>query len=116
VPGNTPHNPVRFADTIGLVVERVRPPKSIGASPCSLLRTLPPTASVPPCSTTARSRPADRLRWYCKSGAHATPTTIREEAFHCEDLGTQLKPLIQAWMADPDLRRCKQCGTVAEAK
>jgi 3-hydroxyanthranilate 3,4-dioxygenase len=64
----------------------------------------------------ARSRSADRLRWYCKSGAHATPTVIREEAFHCEDLGTQLKPLIQAWMADPDLRRCKECGTVAEAK
>lgn len=60
LPPNTPHNPCRFADTIGLVVERKRPKDSI-----------------------------DRLRWYCRSGKHATPTIIHEEAFHCEDLGTR---------------------------
>ena len=36
LPGNTPHNPVRFADTVGLVLEQRRPETSI-----------------------------DRLRWYC---------------------------------------------------
>ena len=60
--------------------------------------------------------PADRLRWYCKSGAHAAPTIIREDAFHCTDLGTQLKPVIQNWMANESIRKCPECGHVAEAK
>ncbi|TDL19037.1 3-hydroxyanthranilic acid dioxygenase [Rickenella mellea] len=87
LPAHTPHNPVRFADTIGLVIERVRPAEA-----------------------------TDRLRWYCRSTAHSRPTIIREEAFHVTDLGTQLKPLIEAWMRDPALRTCQECGAVAEAK
>lgn len=58
----------------------------------------------------------DRLRWYCKSGAHPTPTIIREDTLHVTDLGTQLKPIIQNWMAHEELRKCLHCGTVAEAK
>ncbi|RUS22313.1 3-hydroxyanthranilic acid dioxygenase [Endogone sp. FLAS-F59071] len=38
LPGNTPHNPVRFANTIGIVIERKRDPHHI-----------------------------DRLRWYCSN-------------------------------------------------
>ncbi|GJJ12620.1 hypothetical protein Clacol_006863 [Clathrus columnatus] len=87
LPANTPHNPVRFADTIGLVMERKRPDASI-----------------------------DRLRWYCRSGKHESPVIIREEAFHCQDLGTQLKPLINNWIQNSDLRKCNVCGIVADAK
>ncbi|CAL1710794.1 unnamed protein product [Somion occarium] len=87
LPANTPHNPVRFANTVGLVVERVRPDDA-----------------------------TDHLRWYCKSGKHEKPTIIHEDTFHVTNLGTQLKPLIQRWMADPELRTCKECGTTAEAK
>ncbi|KAJ7263118.1 3-hydroxyanthranilic acid dioxygenase [Mycena rebaudengoi] len=84
---NTPHNPVRFADTIGLVMERVRPDEAM-----------------------------DRLRWYCRSPVHAEPTIIYEESFHVTDLGTQLKPVIQRWQADEKIRTCAACGTIAEPK
>ncbi|KAJ3890629.1 3-hydroxyanthranilic acid dioxygenase [Lentinula edodes] len=87
LPANTPHNPVRFADTIGLVMERERPSNSI-----------------------------DRLRWYCPSLTHEKPTIIYEESFHVTDLGTQLKPVIERWQQTPDLRKCKQCGFVADPK
>jgi 3-hydroxyanthranilate 3,4-dioxygenase len=57
----------------------------------------------------------DRLRWYCRSPVHAEPTIVHEESFHVTDLGTQLKPLIDKWMQEEELRRCKGCGTVADA-
>ncbi|KAJ7083624.1 3-hydroxyanthranilic acid dioxygenase [Mycena belliarum] len=85
LPANTPHNPVRFADTIGIVLERVRPGPAV-----------------------------DRLRWYCPSDAHAEPTIVYEESFHATDLGTQLKTVIQRWQADEKLRTCSSCGTVME--
>ncbi|KAI0280188.1 3-hydroxyanthranilic acid dioxygenase [Russula aff. rugulosa BPL654] len=88
LPGNTPHNPVRFADTVGIVIERVRPEAAI-----------------------------DRLRWYCRApGQHEAPTVIREESFHVTDLGKDLKPLIERWITDEESRRCPACGTVAAAK
>ncbi|GAA6016285.1 hypothetical protein JCM10207_000457 [Rhodosporidiobolus poonsookiae] len=87
LPGNTPHNPCRYANTVGIVIERVRPGAAV-----------------------------DRLRWYCQNPEHASPTVIREVSFHCSDLGTQLKPLINEWMSTPELRVCPDCGQQAEGK
>ncbi|KAI8450676.1 3-hydroxyanthranilate 3,4-dioxygenase 2 [Phakopsora pachyrhizi] len=85
LPANTPHNPCRFENTVGLVMERKRPENSI-----------------------------DRLRWYCpNTSSHDQPQLIREVSFHCEDLGVQLKPFINEWIKDEALRKCGNCGQVA---
>jgi 3-hydroxyanthranilate 3,4-dioxygenase len=59
---------------------------------------------------------SDRLRWYCPSPAHTAPHLIRELAFQCVDLGSQLKPVIEEWQSTPELRKCPDCGTVAPPK
>ncbi|TFK66487.1 3-hydroxyanthranilic acid dioxygenase [Pluteus cervinus] len=87
LPANVPHNPVRFANTVGIVVERVRPAAA-----------------------------NDRLRWYCPSSVHSEPTIITESTFHVTDLGTQLKPIIEEWINNPDVRKCGSCGEVADPK
>lgn len=58
--------PQRFADTVGLVIERERDPTEI-----------------------------DGLRWYVGN----TDEVLYEEYFHCTDLGVQLVPVIERFMA-----------------
>ncbi|KAI1177414.1 3-hydroxyanthranilic acid dioxygenase [Nemania sp. FL0916] len=106
LPPNTPHNPVRFADTVGVVLEQRRPQDSI-----------------------------DRMRWYCQeqscingggsSGgggsvgegeeAGGGGVVVHEAAFHCTDLGTQIKAAIQEFMASEENRKCPRCGTLANS-
>lgn len=67
-----------------------------------------------------RTRPPqmiDRIRWYCENKeAHGVvPTVIREELFHCADIETQLKEVIDNWMEDENSRRCGHCGVIAPA-
>ncbi|KAF1830327.1 3-hydroxyanthranilate 3,4-dioxygenase [Decorospora gaudefroyi] len=81
LPPNTPHNPVRFKDTVGVVLEQPRPEGSL-----------------------------DRLRWYCQSCGEQ----VHEAAFHCTDLGTQIKDAVNAFKADTKKRTCKNCGTVCD--
>ncbi|KAG1734141.1 3-hydroxyanthranilic acid dioxygenase [Suillus lakei] len=106
LPANTPHNPVRFADTIGIVIEAARPDASHGVYTFLLHRTFYHDTSPH----------ADSLQWYCRDPSHTTPTIIHKETFHVTDLGTQLKPVIQRWMSTEELRKCKGCGNVATAK
>ena len=54
----------------------------------------------------------DRLRWYCGS----CRAIVYEDAFHCTDLGTQIKEAVDKFSASEELRTCKKCGTVAKTK
>jgi 3-hydroxyanthranilate 3,4-dioxygenase len=82
LPGNTPHNPVRFANTVGVVLEQRRPATSL-----------------------------DRMRWYCANCREV----VHEAAFHCTDLGTQIKKAVEDFKGDDGKRKCGKCGEMAEA-
>ncbi|KAI9281560.1 3-hydroxyanthranilic acid dioxygenase [Sporodiniella umbellata] len=56
----------------------------------------------------------DSLRWYCESVK--CRAIVYEETFHCVDLGTQLKPIIEKFAASTDLRTCKRCGLLNSTK
>ncbi|MBP7148545.1 MAG: 3-hydroxyanthranilate 3,4-dioxygenase [Acidobacteria bacterium] len=57
-----------------------------------------------------RADEIDHLRWYCGSCGEV----LHDAAFHCEDLGTQLKPIIEEFYADESLRKCRRCGQVMQ--
>jgi len=52
----------------------------------------------------------DHLRWFCESCGNL----LHDATFHCKDLGTQLKPIIEGFFADVAKRTCSKCGTVLE--
>jgi 3-hydroxyanthranilate 3,4-dioxygenase len=53
----------------------------------------------------------DHMRWYCRNcGA-----VVHDAEFHLEDLGKQLKPILERFHGSEELRRCKACGAVYEA-
>jgi 3-hydroxyanthranilate 3,4-dioxygenase len=81
LPANTPHNPVRFENTVGIVIEQPRPEQSL-----------------------------DRLRWYCQNCGEQ----VQEMAFHCTDLGTQIKTAVNNFKEDTKARTCKKCGEVCD--
>jgi 3-hydroxyanthranilate 3,4-dioxygenase len=81
LPANIPHNPVRFANTAGLVIEQKRPNGSM-----------------------------DRLQWYCGN----CWCLVKEAAFYCSDLGTQIKDAVLAFNESGEERRCKNCGTLSD--
>ncbi len=82
LPPNTPHNPVRFADTVGIVIEQPRPEGAM-----------------------------DRLRWYCPGCGKV----VHEVGFRCEDLGRQVKEVVEGFAAAAEeQRRCGACGVVVD--
>ncbi len=60
-----------------------------------------------------RERPAgqhDHIRWYCENCGEV----VYDPTFQMEDLGSQIKPVIEEFKANPELRTCKSCGQVLE--
>jgi 3-hydroxyanthranilate 3,4-dioxygenase len=52
----------------------------------------------------------DHLRWYCENCMEV----LHDASFQLEDLGKQLKPVIEDFYADEALRTCKKCSAVME--
>jgi 3-hydroxyanthranilate 3,4-dioxygenase len=104
LPGNIPHSPQRFEDTIGIVIERKRPEGSLGMSSVAI--------SAMRFAHLARSSNSpiyqDYMRWYCES----CNEIVYESSFHCTNLGTQLKPVIEDYFASDEKRTCGKCGHV----
>jgi 3-hydroxyanthranilate 3,4-dioxygenase len=86
LPANTPHNPVRYANTVGIVLEAVRPNDSV-----------------------------DKLRWYCDKHEKPV-LIAESNLGHVTNLGTQLKPAIEKWQQTESMRKCPDCGHVAPPK
>jgi len=81
LPARVPHSPQRPANTVGLVVERVR-----------------------------KTGELDHLRWYCEGCGEV----LHDASFQLEDLGSQLKPIIEDFYHNESLRSCKKCGAVMQ--
>lgn len=52
----------------------------------------------------------DHLKWFCEKCGEV----LHDATFHCTDLGTELKPIIEGFFADEARRTCKKCGTVMQ--
>ena len=52
----------------------------------------------------------DHMRWYCKKCGNL----VHDAQFHLVDLGKQIKPIIEEFKINRELRKCKACGTVYE--
>ena len=52
----------------------------------------------------------DHLRWYCRKCG----SVVYDAGFHLEDLGKQLKPIIEEFNGSPALRTCRACHSLFE--
>lgn len=50
----------------------------------------------------------DHIRWYCDKCGEV----LHDPSFHLTNLATQIKPVIEEFIAKEELRTCKACGAV----
>ena len=74
LPRKIPHSPQRFKNTTGLVIERER-----------------------------RLHELDCLRYYCEHD-DLSNNILYERWFHCDDLGSQLAPIIKEYFASEEYK------------
>lgn len=86
LPAGTPHCPVRFEGTVGVVMEQPR-----------------------------GEEVEDRMRWYCQ-GQGGCGRVVWEKRFVCTDLGTQVKAVVEEFAGDEGKRTCEGCGKVADVR
>lgn len=62
----------------------------------------------------------DVMRWYCRDEAcgkrEGGLQVVWEKRFVCEDLGTQIKQVVEEFASDEEKRRCKRCGNLVEVR
>lgn len=52
----------------------------------------------------------DHIRWYCDSCGDI----LHDPSFYLTNLATQIKPVIEEFVAREELRTCKKCGAVMQ--
>ena len=52
----------------------------------------------------------DHLRWFCENCGEV----LHDNSFQLEDLGKQLKPIIENFYQNEALRTCRNCGHVMQ--
>ncbi|XP_064622844.1 3-hydroxyanthranilate 3,4-dioxygenase-like [Lineus longissimus] len=88
LPGMIAHSPNRVADTLGLVIERERLKEPLEQ---------------------------DGLRYYYEENGKPTLNSLYEKWFYCDDLGTQLAPVIKGFFASEQFKTGKPLpGTIPE--
>eukprot|EP00029_Vermamoeba_vermiformis_P001180 TRINITY_DN11347_c0_g1_i1.p1 TRINITY_DN11347_c0_g1~~TRINITY_DN11347_c0_g1_i1.p1 ORF type:complete len:183 (-),score=45.78 TRINITY_DN11347_c0_g1_i1:68-616(-) len=85
LPGKVPHSPQRFANTVGLVIEKRR---DEGVH--------------------------DALQWYCENTSCRNLLYEESFASTSLDLGGILSVIIKKFFASEELRTCKKCGHVTQ--
>ncbi|XP_033735217.1 3-hydroxyanthranilate 3,4-dioxygenase-like [Pecten maximus] len=85
LPCRVAHSPQRKPDTIGMVIERDR-----------------------------AQTEKDGLRYYIEEDGKPTLKSLYEEWFHCEDLGSQLGPIIKRFFASEQHKTGQPVGEIAQ--
>lgn len=83
LPGNTPHSPQRFENTVGLVVEQKR-----------------------------KDTENDGLRWYCENQQCRSIVYEKFFHCPSLNLGTIMTPIMKEYAMSTDMRTCAKCGHV----